>query len=64
MKNFDVLFAEASNDGKRTLLRALINEIHMEADRKSIKNIVFWFTEGDSLSHFAVPVSDVQRVAS
>lgn len=64
LKNFDVLFAEASNDEKRTLLRALIKEIHMEADRKSIKNIVFWFTEDDSFSHFAVPVSDVQRTVS
>ncbi|MGE7271524.1 recombinase family protein [Brevibacillus panacihumi] len=64
LKNFDALFAEASNDEKRALLRALIKEIHMEADRKSIKNIVFWFTEDDSFSHFALPVSDVQRTVS
>jgi len=64
LKNFDALFAEASNDEKRALLRVLIKEIHMEADRKNIKNIVFWFTEDDSFSHFALPVSDVGRTVT
>ncbi|CAH0120791.1 hypothetical protein PAE9249_03314 [Paenibacillus sp. CECT 9249] len=64
LQNFEVLFKEATNDEKRSLLRALIKEIHVEADRKSIKNIVFWFTEDDSFSHFALPVSDVRRTLS
>ncbi|WP_253298070.1 recombinase zinc beta ribbon domain-containing protein [Paenibacillus sp. MSJ-34] len=64
LQNFEVLFKEATNDEKRSLLRALIKEIHVEADRKSIKNIVFWFTEDDSFSHFALPVSDVRRTVS
>lgn len=64
LENFDALFVEASNDEKRAFLRALIKEIHMEADRKSIKNIVFWFTEDDSFTHFALPVSDVGRTES
>lgn len=61
LTNFDNMFEEATNEEKRALLRALIKEVHMEADRKSIKNIVFWFTEGDSLTESALPVSDVRR---
>lgn len=41
--NFDSLFEDATNEEKRSSLRALKKEIHVEADRKSIKNIVFWF---------------------
>jgi site-specific DNA recombinase len=61
LQNFEVLFKEATNEEKRSLLRALIKEIHMEADRKSIKNIVFWFSEDDSFTDSALPVSDVRR---
>jgi len=49
---------------KRSLLRALIKEIHMEADRKSIKNIVFWFSEDDPFTDSALPVSDVGGTVS
>jgi len=64
LNNFDNLFEEATNEEKRALLRALIKEIHMEADRKSIKNIVFWFTEDDYFMKSAVPVSDVRGTVS
>lgn len=55
LKNFDELFDQATNEEKRALLRALIKEIHMDSDRKSIKNIVFWFTEDDGLEQSALP---------
>ncbi|GGD85121.1 hypothetical protein [Paenibacillus nasutitermitis] len=32
LNNFDSLFEEATNEEKRTLLRALVKAIHMEAD--------------------------------
>jgi site-specific DNA recombinase len=64
LNNFDNLFEEATNEEKRTLLRALIKEIHMEADRKSIKNIVFWFTEYDKFMNTALPVSEERRTLS
>ena len=60
--NFDSLFKDATNEEKRTLLRALIKEIHVETDRKSIKNIVFWFTEDDGKSAFnALPKEEERR---
>lgn len=55
LANFDALFEEAANEEKKALLRALIKEIHMEADRKSIKNIVFWFSEDDGSTNTALP---------
>lgn len=64
LKSFEDMFEEATNEEKRALLRALIKEIHMEADRKSIKNIVFWFMEDDSFMKSALPVSDVRRTVS
>lgn len=64
LTNFDDIFEEATNDEKGALLRALIKEIHMGTDRKSIKNIVFWFTEGDYFIKSAIPVSDVPGTVS
>ncbi|MOA01469.1 hypothetical protein D3C78_1208780 [compost metagenome] len=65
LMNFDNLFEDATNEEKRMLLRALIKEIHMEADRKSIKNIVFWFTEDDGNSAFnALPKQEEGRTVS
>ena len=65
LMNFDSLFEDATNEEKRTLLRALIKEIHVEADRKSIKNIVFWFTEDDGNSMYnALPMSEERRALS
>lgn len=61
LKNFEDLFAEATNEEKRALLRALIKEIHMKADRKNIKNIVFWFSEDDSFTESALPVGEMGR---
>lgn len=63
--NFDSVFEDATNEEKRTLLRALIKEIHVEADRKSIKNIVFWFTEDDGKNTCnALPMSEERRAVS
>lgn len=64
LTNFDNLFEEASNEAKRSLLRSLIKEIHVETDRKSIKSIVFWFAEDDGLAHTALPVSEERRTVS
>lgn len=64
LQNFEELFNGATNEEKRALLRALIKEIHMESDRKSIKNIVFWFSEDDSFSKFALPDSELGRTVS
>jgi len=61
LTNFDNLFEEATNEEKRALLRALIKEIHVESDRKSIKNIVFWFTEDDGIANNDLPVSEERR---
>lgn len=36
----------------------------MEADRKSIKNIVFWFSEDDLLLKSALPLSEVRGTVS
>ncbi|MHA7578827.1 hypothetical protein ACX12E_00400 [Paenibacillus vandeheii] len=60
LTNFDDMFEGATNKEKRALLRALIKEVHMEADRKSIKNIVFWFTEDDYYIKSAMSVSEVR----
>ncbi|MBB3069208.1 hypothetical protein FHS14_002198 [Paenibacillus baekrokdamisoli] len=54
------MFEGATNEEKRALLRALIKEVHMEADRKSIKNIVFWFTGDDYYMKSAMSVSEVR----
>lgn len=64
LQNFDVLYEGATNKEKRSLLRALIKEVHMEADRKSIKNIVFWFSEDDLLLKSALPLSEVRGTLS
>jgi site-specific DNA recombinase len=61
LTNFDNLFAVATNEEKRSLLRALIKEIHVETDRKNIKNIVFWFTEDDQDSNNALPLCEERR---
>jgi len=61
LNNFEVMFNSATNEEKRALLRALIKEIHMKADRKKIKNIVFWFTEDDSFKANAILQSVVGR---
>lgn len=64
LTNFDDIFEEATNEEKRSLLRALIKEIHVEADRKSIKNIVFWFTEDDIYIKSAIPASEIRGTVS
>jgi len=64
LTNFDSLFTESSNEEKKALLRALIKEIHVEADRKSIKNIVFWFSEEDGIAQDALLDSEMRRTIS
>ncbi|WP_027086850.1 recombinase family protein [Cohnella panacarvi] len=64
LKNFDDLFEVASNEEKRKLMRSIIKEIHVEPDRKKVKDIVFWFTEGDAPLQSALPVSEVGRTVS
>ncbi|MCR2805404.1 recombinase family protein [Paenibacillus soyae] len=64
LTNFENLFGEATNEEKRALLRALIREIHVEADRKSIKNIIFWFSEDDGFAQAALPVSEERGTVS
>lgn len=64
LANFDELYEDATNEEKRTLLRALIKEIHVEADRKSIKNIVFWFTEGGEFMQSVLPTNEERRTVS
>jgi site-specific DNA recombinase len=41
--NFNSLFDSATNEEKKTLIRALIKRIDVEPDRKTIKDITFWF---------------------
>lgn len=41
--NFDRLFASASNEQKKALIRALIKRIEVEPDRQTIRDITFWF---------------------
>lgn len=65
LMNFECLYEEATNGERRSLLRSLIKEINMEADRKSIKNIVFWFTEDDGTSASdCLPKREARRALS
>jgi site-specific DNA recombinase len=62
---FEELYSDASNEEKRALMRSLIKEIHMDSDRKAIKNIVFWFTENDvSNASDALPTTEMGRTVS
>jgi site-specific DNA recombinase len=64
LTNFENLFETASNEEKKALIRALIKEIHVEADRKSIKNIVFWFLEDDKITSNVLPLQGERRTLS
>jgi len=46
------------------LIIALIKEIHVEADRKSIKNIVFWVSEDDEIMPGVLPLQEERRTVS
>ncbi|MEK4343146.1 recombinase family protein [Brevibacillus sp. FSL L8-0710] len=59
LTNFDTLFECATNEEKRILMKSLIKEIVMEPNRKEIKTIVFWFSEGNGL-----PVKTLRRTVS
>lgn len=64
LTNFDNLFESATNEEKKALIRALIKEIHVEADRESIKNIVFWFSEDDTIMPSVLPLQETRRTVS
>lgn len=56
MQNFEVMFEIADNEEKKQLIRALVKRIEVEPDRKSLKSIVFWFSEDNAL-----PLNDTRR---
>ncbi|GGG22273.1 hypothetical protein ACFOHW_23340 [Paenibacillus abyssi] len=64
MKQFNELFNGALNEEKKTLLRALIKEVHMESDRKTLKKIVLWFLEDDDFTECGLPVGENGRTVS
>lgn len=65
LANFNELFAEASNDNKKSLVRSLIKQIEMEPNRKEVKRVVFWFSEGNAFSkNDALPESEGRRTVS
>ncbi|MCM3022325.1 recombinase family protein [Heyndrickxia ginsengihumi] len=65
LANFNELFAEASNDNKKVLVRSLIRQIEMEPNRKEVKRVVFWFSEGNAFSkNDALPESEGRRTVS
>ena len=45
LESFTEVYEHASQDQKRKLMKALIKEIQMTADRKQVKSITFWFAE-------------------
>jgi site-specific DNA recombinase len=47
LRNFEVLFEKANGEEKKLLIRSLIKNVEMEKDRKEIKSIAFWFSEGN-----------------
>lgn len=49
LKHFNSLFESATNEQKKALIRALIKRIDVEPDRKTIKDITFWFFDGLTL---------------
>jgi Site-specific recombinases, DNA invertase Pin homologs len=59
LMNFDSLFDSATNEQKKALIRALIKRIDVEPDRRSIKEITFWFFDKPIL-----PLSNTRRTVS
>ncbi|RCX15638.1 site-specific DNA recombinase [Fontibacillus phaseoli] len=59
LQNFDTLFEQADIKDKKQLIKALVKKIEVEPDRKWLKSIVFWFSEGDAL-----PLNDMRRTVS
>lgn len=49
LENFNKLFKMVNDEEKKLLIRSLIREIQMEANRKDIKEITFWFLPGSVL---------------
>lgn len=43
LTNFNKLFKIVNDEEKKLLIRSLIREVRMEANRKDIKEITFWF---------------------
>ncbi|MFF2157183.1 recombinase family protein [Paenibacillus chitinolyticus] len=61
LKQFNEMFNGASNEEKKALLRALVKEVHMESDRKTLKKIVLWFLEDDDFTESGLPVGEAGR---
>lgn len=57
--NFNSLFDSATNEQKKALIRALIKRIDVEHDRKTVKEITFWFFDEPLL-----PLSKVRGTVS
>lgn len=57
--NFNTLFDSATNEQKKALIRALIKRIEVESDRRTVKEITFWFFDTPSL-----PLSKVRGTVS
>lgn len=62
LKSFDTLFEKANGEEKKLLIRSLIKNVEMEQDRKEIKSIAFWFSEGNGpIPPNDLPPSKVRR---
>lgn len=59
LQNFEMMFQQAENQEKKKLIKALIKKVEVEADRKQLKSIIFWFSEDNAL-----PSSDTWRTVS
>ncbi|MGH0555537.1 recombinase family protein [Bacillus pretiosus] len=59
LKNFNKLFKMVNDEEKKLLIRSLIREVRMEANRKDIKEITFWF-----LPDSVLPSNKVRRTVS
>ncbi|WCM61377.1 recombinase family protein [Paenibacillus polymyxa] len=43
LRNFNIVYAKANFEQKKALMKAVIRKVEMEANRKDIKRISFWF---------------------
>ncbi|MED3282577.1 recombinase family protein, partial [Bacillus thuringiensis] len=57
--NFNKLFKIVNDEEKKLLIRSLIREVQMEANRKDVKEITFWF-----LPSSVLPSNKVRRTVS
>ncbi|MNW68243.1 hypothetical protein D3C74_469600 [compost metagenome] len=43
LRNFNIVYAKANFEQKKALMKAVIRKVEMEANRKDIKRLSFWF---------------------